>query len=75
MEEEEELQKTAVAHEVAIQETVDADGQDENGKAEATMVPQAEIPIQTSDENIQEAPPLITNGMLQCRNLSTLPWL
>ena len=64
MEEEEELQKTAVAHEVAIQETVVTDGQDENGKAEATMVPQAEILIQTCDENILETPPLITNGML-----------
>lgn len=62
MAEEAVCQKTAAAH-----ETVDTDGQDQMGKADVAVVPQAENVAQTSDEVhviVQKVPPLIQNGML-----------
>jgi len=77
MAEEAEFKKTAVTHEVATQEVVDADEQDHTGKADATLVPQAENVVQRSDEehvDVQKAPPLIQNGLrLQLRE-NSLPF-
>ena len=67
MAEEAECKKTAVTHEVATQEVVHTDEKNHTGKADTTMVPQAENVVQTSDEehvNVPKAPPLIQNGML-----------
>jgi len=72
MAEEAACQKTAAAH-----ETVDTDGQDQMGKADVAVVPQAENVAQTSDEvhvNVQKVPHLIQNGLrLQLRD-DSLPF-